>query len=94
VASFALHQNVPNPFNPSTLIEYDVERNAVQVEIIICDVTGRTVRTLVRRQHPAGRFQASWDGRDNHGRSAVSGVYFYRMISGEFTQTRKMVLLK
>ncbi|MEE9271100.1 MAG: FlgD immunoglobulin-like domain containing protein, partial [Candidatus Krumholzibacteria bacterium] len=58
------------------------------------DVTGARVRTLVNGQKSAGRFVALWDGRNDHGNPVGSGVYFYRLVMRNFTQTRKLVLLK
>jgi hypothetical protein len=91
---FALLPCAPNPFNPTTTIRYDVAEEGVKVSIVIFDVTGRRVRTLVDGVQPAGRQSAVWDGRDDGGRTVASGVYFYRMNAGRFVQTRKMVLLK
>ncbi len=93
-AQFALHPCAPNPFNPNTTIRYDVPSNGARVAITIFDVAGRRVRALVDGARPAGQQRVSWDGRDDAGRTVASGVYFYRMSSGSFTQTRKMVLLK
>ncbi len=93
-AAFALHPCAPNPFNPATTIRYDVPTGGAKVSIAIFDVTGRRVRTLVDGPQPAGQRLVTWDGRDQGGRGVASGVYFYRMSAGAFTQTRKMVLLK
>jgi trimeric autotransporter adhesin len=86
---------VPNPFNPSTTIPYSVA-TAGRVTLKVYDVGGRYVRTLVDRDHATSKemFTASWDGRDDAGQAVASGVYFCRMVSGSFTDTRKMVLLK
>ncbi len=92
--AFALHANVPNPFNPVTTINYDVRRGGADVNIAIFDVNGHLVRTLVHEHRDAGRYSASWNGFDERGRPAASGVYFYRMQAGPFSQTRKMILLK
>jgi hypothetical protein len=93
-SQFALHPCVPNPFNPSTTIRYDVPNGGVRVSIAVFDVTGRRVRSLVDGARPAGEQSVTWDGRDDGGTTVASGVYFYRMIAGSFAQTRKMVLLK
>lgn len=92
--NYALHANVPNPFNPTTTISYDVRRGGGDVNIAIFDVSGRLVRTLVHEHRAAGRYTAQWDGHDDAGRPVASGVYFYRMSAGSFNETRKMVLLK
>ncbi|MFH1067980.1 MAG: PQQ-binding-like beta-propeller repeat protein [Candidatus Glassbacteria bacterium] len=93
---FSLSQNYPNPFNPSTTIQYDVPESAAGqiVSLKVHDLRGRLVRSLMGAPHPAGRYSVYWDGRDEAGRQLSSGVYFYRLQAGEFTRTRKMVLLK
>jgi hypothetical protein len=87
-----LGQNAPNPFRPVTTIAYTVPRNGI-VQLGIFNVSGRLVRELVREVQAAGHHQASWDGRDMAGRRAVSGVYFYRLATGDVTETRRMVLM-
>ena len=64
------------------------------VKLQVFDARGRLVRTLVDESRPAGPHRVSWDGKDNGGRSAAAGVYMYRLSAGEFTQQRKMTLLK
>jgi hypothetical protein len=90
---YALEPNRPNPFNPVTTIAYDLA-HAGESRLVVYDVSGARVRELVDTKQPAGRYAVSWDGRDDAGRSVASGVYFYRLTSGAFSQTRKMVLLK
>lgn len=90
---FALLQNIPNPFNPTTVIAYDVP-SASHVSLRIYDVSGQLVRTLVDEHRPAGHHTVRWDGTTTRGTQAATGVYFYRMTAGSFTSTRKMVLLK
>jgi hypothetical protein len=87
-------QNVPNPFNPVTTVQYDVAVTG-NVTIRIYDVAGRLVRTLVDQQRAPGRYTAQWNGDDDRGSRVSSGVYFYRMTAPGYTSpTRKMVLLK
>jgi hypothetical protein len=93
-AKFALHQNIPNPFNPTTTIPYDVAAGGAHVSIAVYDAAGRLVRMLVDAQQPAGSHGVVWDGRNDAGTTVSSGVYFYRMRSGTFTESRRMVLLK
>jgi len=90
----ALHQNIPNPFNPVTTIAYDVPNAGTHVAIRIYDTTGRLVRTLVDRKEAAGSHDVTWDGRDQFGTAVSSGVYFYKMTAGSFVESRRMVLLK
>jgi flagellar hook assembly protein FlgD len=92
--AFALHQNVPNPFNPTTTIQYEVPTGGAEVSIRIYDATGRLVRTLVDERRPAGLHETAWDSRDGLGAQVSSGVYFYKMVSGGFSESKRMVLLK
>jgi hypothetical protein len=91
---FALGANVPNPFNPTTAVPYDVPAGGGHVSIRIYDVAGRLVKTLVDARRPAGRHRVVWDGRNQAGDPAASGVYFTQMRADGFVQNRKMVLLK
>lgn len=90
---FALGLASPNPFNPKTAIAYDLP-HASAVRLSIFDVEGRQVRTLVSTQQAAGRYGVVWDGKDDRGAAASSGVYFYRLDAGDFTATQKMILTK
>ncbi|MBN2289220.1 MAG: T9SS type A sorting domain-containing protein [Candidatus Glassbacteria bacterium] len=94
--AFALAQNHPNPFNPSTTINYQVPEDAgfVSFSLNVYDIRGKLVRTLDKDVKGPGFYTANWDGTDNHGRQVSSGVYFYRFSSDKYTSTRKMVLLK
>jgi len=91
---FALFANFPNPFNPSTSIEYALPE-ATEVELAIYDVLGQKVQTLVAQQlQDAGYYRLTWDGSDSAGRGIASGMYFYRLATPKFVQTRKMTLIK
>jgi hypothetical protein len=94
----ALFQNFPNPFNPDTWIPYLVARDA-PVIISIYNARGQLVRNLYLGEQKAGVYvrtdrAAYWDGRDDKGEKVASGVYFYTLRAGDFTATRKMVILK
>jgi len=90
---FELSQNYPNPFSPSTTIEYSVpERSHVTIEAY--NVLGQKVRTLVDREEPAGSHTITWDGTTDYGQPAATGVYIYRFRAGDHTETKKMLLLK
>jgi hypothetical protein len=93
-SAFALHPNVPNPFNPQTTISFDIPAAGADVNIAIYDVAGRLVRELVNERRNAGRWSVQWNGEDDRGQRVASGVYFYRMRAGAFVDTKKMVLLK
>ncbi len=88
-----LSQNAPNPFNPSTVIAYEVGR-AGPIKLHVFDVAGRLVRTLVDANVPAGRHTVRWDGRDEQGRQVASGRYYYRLRVGAKVLTRDMTLIK
>jgi DNA-binding beta-propeller fold protein YncE len=90
---FSLEQNVPNPFNPATTIQFEVAE-AVHVKLKVYDVAGRLVRTLVDETKKPDSYKTVWDGNDRHGRRVASGVYFYKLEAGSFVKTKKMVLLK
>jgi hypothetical protein len=93
--AFALSQNYPNPFNPSTTIAFDIPENKeAHVRLNVYNIRGQLVRTLVNETMDEGSYKIEWDGKNNNGRSVASGVYFYRIVAGEFSKTRKMVILK
>jgi len=90
----SLDQNVPNPFNPTTTIKYEVKESGL-VSLRIYNVAGQLVKTLVDGQRIAGQvYEANWNGLNNGGQPVSSGVYFYKLVARNFTQTKKMVLLK
>ena len=91
--TFTLSQNYPNPFNPVTLIKYDLPKQA-NVNIIIYDMLGREVRTLINQTEEAGYKSVIWNATNDYGKPVSAGVYLYQIRSGEFVQTKKMVLLK
>ncbi|MGH7494707.1 MAG: VPS10 domain-containing protein [bacterium] len=92
--TFDLRPNYPNPFNPSTRIDYSLAKPA-RVNLAIYNSAGRLVRTLVEElQQAAGAYQVQWNGRNNAGETLASGVYLYRLEAGEFVRTRKMVFVK
>ena len=95
VTRAALHQNYPNPFNPTTDIIFFVpDGDHRSVTLVVYDITGAKVRTLVDGRRPPGRFVVRWDGRDDRGISVASGVYFCRMVQQGYVATRKMIFLK
>jgi photosystem II stability/assembly factor-like uncharacterized protein len=85
---FGLYQNFPNPFNPSTTINFDVSKSCL-VTIKIYDVLGREVETLVNEEKSPGRYKVEFNASN-----LASGLYFYRMTSNNFSETRKMLLMK
>jgi hypothetical protein len=95
VSHAKLGQNYPNPFNPVTRIDYWVPGNrSTAVSLVVYDVRGARVRTLVSGERPAGRYTVEWNGQNDQGAPVSSGVYFYRMTTAGFADTRKMLLMK
>ncbi len=90
---YVLHQNRPNPFNPSTMIEYQLPETG-HVELTIYDALGRRIVTLVDGPQTAGYKSVMWNGQDRSGAQAASGVYFYRLRAGSFAESKKMILLR
>ncbi|MBI3195129.1 MAG: T9SS type A sorting domain-containing protein, partial [Ignavibacteriae bacterium] len=88
VRTYALHQSYPNPFNPNTVIRYQLANN-ILVTLKVYDVLGRTVTTLVNEIQEAGEYSVELDGSE-----LPSGVYYYRLTAGQFVQTNKMILTK
>jgi len=93
IRRFSLDQNYPNPFNPTTKIEFILSKSG-QVRIDIFNILGEKVKTLMDQHLKAGRQLVEWDGKDESGEEVASGVYFYRLQTQDFTETKKMVLMK
>ena len=95
---FELFQNHPNPFNPSTKIEFRVQslefREPRHTTLKIYNILGQKVRTLVDEPKRPGSYEVIWDGKDEKGKDVSSGIYFYQLKLGEITQTKRMILLK
>ncbi|MEO8513436.1 MAG: T9SS type A sorting domain-containing protein [Ignavibacteria bacterium] len=88
--TFSLSQNYPNPFNPTTKIRFDIRGNsATQTFLSVYDILGREVATLVKEELKPGTYEVNWDATN-----FVSGVYFYKLITQSYTETKKMILLK
>ncbi|MCK4223534.1 MAG: T9SS type A sorting domain-containing protein [candidate division Zixibacteria bacterium] len=94
---FELAQNYPNPFNPETRIKYTVDSrqtHSIPITLKIYNILGQLVKTLVDEAQEPGRYEVIWDGKDEEGNDVVSGIYFYQLTTGEFSQTKKMILIK
>ena len=89
----SLHQNFPNPFNPSTEIRFDIP-TARDVQLKIYNQLGQTIRTLQDQRLKAGSYRMQWDGTTDAGHKVSSGVYFYSLEAGDFSRIRKMTLVK
>jgi len=91
--SFVLEQNYPNPFNPTTQIRYQLSEPS-RVVIEVFNALGERTQTLVDSNQDVGWYEITWDGRDETGRFAASGVYFYRLRAGDVSLSRPMILLR
>ncbi len=92
-ASYALEQNYPNPFNPTTTIKFQLPER-VQVNLVIFNVLGQKVRTLVDQELSAGYHTSNWDGTDDNGSLVTSGIYYYRIQADTYSDLRRMLFLK
>jgi hypothetical protein len=90
---FQLLQNYPNPFNPETTIEYTLPKPS-HVKLTIFDLLGQEVKTLVNEFQQQGTQSVVWDGKNNRGHFVPTGTYIYRVITDEFTQSFKLLMLK
>ena len=91
--TLALHQNYPNPFNPVSTIRYDLPSGS-DVSLVVYDILGRQVRTLVTGMQESGYRSVSWDGQTATGAEVPSGIYIARLVTPEYTKSIKMLLLK
>ena len=91
--AFALAQNAPNPFNSNTVIRFALPQPS-QVELAIYNLLGQPVAVLAQGPSAAGTFSVRWDGRDQAGQAVASGVYLYQLRADEYTQVRKLLLLR
>ncbi|SVD63787.1 uncharacterized protein METZ01_LOCUS416641, partial [marine metagenome] len=90
---FTLDQNFPNPFNPSTTIRYEIPKQT-KVILKVYNLLGQEVKTLVNATQQAGFHTIIWTGLNGAGNAVSSGLYFYRLETGEFSRAKKMLLLK
>ena len=91
--SYSIHQNYPNPFNPITKLHYSIPKNSL-VSIVIYDIIGNQVKTLINQTQDAGYRSVIWDATNDYGKPVSAGIYLYQMQAGEYLHTKKMVLLK
>jgi hypothetical protein len=88
IMTFSFSQNYPNPFNPTTKIQYQLPELS-KVKLTVYDMLGREIKTLVNEEKPAGSYEVKFDGT-----GLPSGIYFYRIETGKFSDTKKFILLK
>ncbi len=91
--AFSLAQNAPNPFNGATAIRFALPQPSL-VELTIYNLLGQPVAVLAQGPSAAGTFAVRWDGRDQTGRAVTSGVYLYQLRAGQYTEVRKLLLLR
>lgn len=91
--AYWLSQNFPNPFNPTTAIEFSLE-NPGHVKMRVYNVLGQYVTTLVDEYKQTGLHRTMWDGKDSYGNTCASGIYFYKLETGDYVKTKKMMLVK
>ncbi|MBT4576232.1 MAG: T9SS type A sorting domain-containing protein, partial [Candidatus Cloacimonetes bacterium] len=89
-----LKGNYPNPFNPETTVYFSVEATSSLVNIEVYNLKGQKIKTLVSEQLSSGSHSAVWNGKDDLGKSVASAVYLYKMRTGNYTSTKKMILMK
>ncbi len=92
--AYSLSQNFPNPFNPSTTINFAVPGNLEHVMLRVYNTLGQTVKVLVNGQLSSGRHAIIWNGRNEFNQQVASGVYFYQFSAGDFSQTKKLIFMK
>ena len=90
---FTLKQNYPNPFNPTTIIGFQLPE-ASDVQLVVYNILGQKIKTIVDQKLEAGIYSAVWDGTNDNGQPVSSGVYYYQLNSGKTSMTRKMLLMK
>ncbi len=93
IKDFVLFDNYPNPFNAQTIIEYQLPQ-AGHVKLVVYNLLGQEIKTLINRNQEAGRFNLVWNGTDDLGQAVPSGVYFYRIQAEGYSETKKMLLLQ
>jgi len=91
--TFSLSQNYPNPFNGQTLISFSLPSDQ-RVRLAVFDILGREVKSLVDEMVSAGSYSVTWDGKNDKGEAIPSGIYFYRLSSAKYDETKRMVLIR
>ncbi|MCK4447208.1 MAG: DUF2341 domain-containing protein [Candidatus Marinimicrobia bacterium] len=92
-SEFCLYPNYPNPFNPLTVISYDLPKDG-HVELVVYNMRGGKVTTLMKGNQEAGSYKVNWDGRNENGEIVSSGIYFLRIVSGSYSKTNKMIFIR
>ena len=90
---YSLHQNYPNPFNPVTTLTYELPKDSF-VDVTVYDILGNVINDLVNTNQSSGYRSIQWNGKNNQGESVSAGLYLYTIHTGDFVETKKMILLK
>ena len=90
---FELTQNYPNPFNPVTKFKFSLPKFS-EVKVVVFDIMGREVKTLVNEKLEPGKYEVDWNGTNGMGNTVSSGIYFYKIVAGNYVETKKMIMLK
>jgi hypothetical protein len=90
---YHLSQNYPNPFNPTTTIKFRLPKNE-HVSLVIYNIMGRRIRTLIDEEKKADNYTVTWDGCDFYGTRVATGIYFYQLLANDAVITKKMLLMK
>jgi len=97
ISEYQLYENYPNPFNPSTTIEFDIPKQTgmtSKTSVIIYNSIGQVSRNLFQEYISSGKYRIKWDGKDDNNINQPSGIYFFQLISGEVIKTKKMILIR
>jgi len=90
---YSLSQNYPNPFNPTTTIQFSLEKKSY-TQLLIYNILGQNINSIIDKELPSGNHSIIWNGKDHNGNEVASGIYFYYIKTGNFSEARKMILLK
>ena len=94
-SQFSLKQNYPNPFNPQTTISFQLNNTSpLEVRLLIYDLLGKNIKTLVNNKLSAGSYQVKWDGLNSNGKQVISGIYYYELQVGNQKLVKKMSLVR
>jgi len=94
-SQFSLKQNHPNPFNPQTTISFQLNNTSpLEVRLLIYDLLGKNIKTLVNNKLSAGSYQVKWDGLNSNGKQVISGIYYYELQVGNQKLVKKMSLVR
>ena len=93
LSDFKLSQNYPNPFNTTTVLSFAIPQSG-DIELVVFNLAGQKLMTLVNEHRKAGQYSVKWDGRDGKGRELASGVYLYQLRTRAQIETRKLLLIR